>query len=112
MGDKRGNGRNSAHKNRGTSFKSGTGVHVKGIDNILIRLAKCCNPVPGDENHRLYYQRKGVSIHHCDCPNVNGVEGNQDKRVEVYWDNQNVLSKEFEAEIKVLAYDERICLLM
>lgn len=89
-------------------LKSGTGVHVKGIDNILIRLAKCCNPVPGDEIIGYITKGRGVSIHRCDCPNVkSGVEGNQDKRVEVYWDNQNVLSKEFEAEIKVLAYDRK-----
>ena len=88
--------------------KSSIGIHVEGIDNILIRLAKCCNPVPGDEIVGYITKGRGVSVHRNDCTNVSLDDGeNSDKRVVVYWDNDDLTSKEFEAEIQIIAYDRK-----
>lgn len=49
---------------------SSNGIEVKGIDNCLVRLAKCCNPVPGDEIVGFITKGRGVSVHRADCPNM------------------------------------------
>jgi guanosine-3',5'-bis(diphosphate) 3'-pyrophosphohydrolase len=49
---------------------SSNGIVVKGIDNCLVRLAKCCNPVPGDEIKGFITKGRGVSVHRADCSNI------------------------------------------
>ena len=49
---------------------SGNGIIVKGIDNCLVRLSRCCNPVPGDEIVGYITRGRGVSVHRADCLNV------------------------------------------
>ncbi|WP_188647105.1 RelA/SpoT family protein [Marinithermofilum abyssi] len=62
----------------------GHGVRVKGVDNLLVRLSRCCNPVPGDEIKGFVTQGRGVSVHRADCPNLKSVE--EERMVPVEWE--------------------------
>lgn len=65
---------------------SENGVVVKGIDNCLVRLSKCCNPVPGDDIIGYITRGRGVSVHRRDCPNVvNSGENEKNRIIEVSW---------------------------
>lgn len=82
------------------------GIVVKGLDNILIRFAKCCNPLPGDEIIGYITKGRGVAIHRADCPNVNTNGDSFKKRlIDVAWSNSD--SSKFEAEIQIKASDRR-----
>lgn len=62
------------------------GVNVKGLTNVLVRFAKCCSPVPGDEIIGYITRGKGISIHRKDCKNIYNIPVNEkDKLVEVSW---------------------------
>ena len=71
---------------RGTA-RGGTdvGVVVKGSDDIWVKLAKCCTPVPGDEILGFVTRGSGVSVHRTDCVNVPGLKADPDRIVEVEW---------------------------
>lgn len=65
------------------------GVRVKGIDNILVRFSRCCNPVPGDPIIGYVTRGRGVSIHHRDCASLRHLitrDGNDARKIEVSWD--------------------------
>lgn len=64
--------------------RSGQGIRVKGVENLLVRFSKCCNPVPGDQIIGFITRGKGVSIHRMDCPNILTEE--QERIIEVEWD--------------------------
>ena len=62
-----------------------TGIIVKGIDNCLVKLSKCCNPVPGDEIVGYITKGRGVSVHRKDCANVNNLLSEENRMIDVYW---------------------------
>ncbi|SHJ55461.1 RelA/SpoT family protein [Alicyclobacillus tolerans] len=70
-------------KNR--ELVSEMGVRVKGIDNLLIRFARCCHPVPGDEIVGFITRGRGVSVHRKDCPNVQPLVADGNRMLEVEW---------------------------
>ena len=79
------------------------GVKVKGMDDLLVRIAKCCNPVPGDNIGGYITRGRGVSIHRKDCPNLQELEDSEPERiidVEWYVDKDN--SYQVELEVKAL----------
>ena len=79
---------------------------VKGVDNILVRFAKCCNPIPGDEIIGYITKGRGVAVHRKDCPNSNlDNDYFKNRLVEVSWENSN--NAKFEAEIQIQAEDRR-----
>ena len=82
------------------------GIVVKGLDNILIRFAKCCNPLPGDDIIGYVTKGRGVAIHRADCPNAtsNG-DFFQNRLVDVAWSNSE--ASKFEAEIQIKTVDRR-----
>ncbi len=64
------------------------GVRIRGIDDILIRFSKCCNPVPGDEIIGFITRGRGVSIHTADCPNAVSLMADPERQIAVNWDGQ------------------------
>ena len=64
---------------------SNSGIVVKGIDNCLVKLSKCCNPLPGDEIIGYITKGKGVSVHRKDCSNVDQLFEEADRIIDVEW---------------------------
>ncbi|MEC2054541.1 bifunctional (p)ppGpp synthetase/guanosine-3',5'-bis(diphosphate) 3'-pyrophosphohydrolase [Peribacillus psychrosaccharolyticus] len=85
--------------------KRESGVRVQGIDNLLIRLSKCCNPVPGDEIVGFITKGRGVSIHRTDCTNLES--GEEDRLIPVEWETDLNSHKEYNVEIEITGYDRR-----
>lgn len=77
------------------------GVSIKGVDNIQVKFAKCCTPVPGDDIVGYVTRGRGVSIHRADCKNMQDAPA--DRFVEVFWTNRE--TDTFEVEIQILAID-------
>ena len=73
------------------------GIKIKEIDNILIRFAKCCNPVPGDEIRGFITRGRGITVHTRGCPFMNKVEVDPERRIDVEWD----LPKETKRPVKI-----------
>lgn len=84
--------------------RSATGVRVKGIDDVLVRLAHCCNPVPGDAIVGFVTRGRGVSVHRADCPNARELVSSSGERIlEVEWDTET--SSTYQVEILIEALD-------
>jgi len=83
------------------------GVSVKGVDNLLVRFARCCNPVPGDDIIGYITRGRGVSVHRTDCPNIpTGEDGEEAARViEVEWESS--VEANYSVEIEILGHDRR-----
>ena len=64
----------------------GVAVHVEGMDDVLVRLARCCTPVPGDPIVGYVTRGSGVSVHRSDCTNALALAGQPERSVEVEWD--------------------------
>ncbi|MCL6639503.1 MAG: TGS domain-containing protein, partial [Firmicutes bacterium] len=80
------------------------GIRVKGIDNLLIRLAHCCNPVPGDLIAGYITRGRGVSIHRSDCRNLLAYRRHEPERlVEVAWDKE--FREPFQVKLEVTGMD-------
>lgn len=82
---------------------SNTGVVVKGIDNCLVKLSKCCNPVPGDNIIGYITKGRGVSVHRTDCVNVKDLLKEDDRIIDVYWYTEETAA--YNVDITVFAND-------
>ncbi len=88
---------------RRTKHASNYGIAVKGADNVAVRLAKCCRPVPGDEIAGYVSLGRGVTIHRTDCKNVKALKRAPERFVEVHWEGENESS--YRVELQIDAYD-------
>ncbi|AEH47057.1 RelA/SpoT family protein [Parageobacillus thermoglucosidasius] len=85
--------------------KRDCGIRVQGMDNLLIRLSRCCNPVPGDEIIGFITRGRGISVHRIDCPNVQSEEA-ADRLISVEWESDKS-NREYNVEIEITGYDRR-----
>ena len=83
---------------------SSSGVIVKGIDNCLVKLSKCCNPVPGDEIVGYITKGRGVSVHRKDCYNVKDLLSEENRMIDVEWYNENVETS-YQVEVEIYSND-------
>ncbi|HKM42561.1 MAG TPA: ACT domain-containing protein, partial [Limnochordia bacterium] len=79
------------------------GVEVKGVDNLLVRFSKCCNPVPGDEIIGYITRGRGISVHRSDCPNVVSLSVEAGRQIEVSWNATE--SDSYQVEIEIEGFD-------
>jgi GTP pyrophosphokinase len=80
------------------------GVRVKGVDNLLVRFARCCNPVPGDDIIGYITRGRGVSIHRKDCTNIPNCDQEElDRMIEVEW--ENTTEANYLVEIEITGHD-------
>src|SRR3546814_4570801 len=67
------------------------GVHVEGLDDVMVRLSRCCTPVPGDEILGFVTRGRGVSVHRADCANAMSLApGQADSPIDVDWDESQI----------------------
>lgn len=83
--------------------KNGTGVLVKGEPGVMVRMAKCCNPVPGDDVIGYITRGRGVSVHRSDCTSLGHTPEDLERMIEVSWDEAS--SESFHVGIDIQAYD-------
>ncbi|MGE3835993.1 MAG: bifunctional (p)ppGpp synthetase/guanosine-3',5'-bis(diphosphate) 3'-pyrophosphohydrolase, partial [Acidimicrobiia bacterium] len=82
-----------------------SGIHVEGLDDVMVRLSRCCTPVPGDEIMGFVTRGRGVSVHRTDCANAVSLAAAQgDRNIEVEWDKDGA-SGVFVVSIEVKALD-------
>ncbi|MBQ9022240.1 MAG: bifunctional (p)ppGpp synthetase/guanosine-3',5'-bis(diphosphate) 3'-pyrophosphohydrolase [Eggerthellaceae bacterium] len=84
---------------------SSNGVVVKGINGVLVRLSRCCNPVPGDDIVGFVTRGRGVSVHRADCPNALSLMDHPERIIDVSWENDPTFSTSYKAEIIIEALD-------
>ena len=90
------------HKNDDNS-----GVIVEGVDNLMIRIARCCSPVPGDDIIGFITKGRGISVHRTDCDNLKSLpESEKERCIKVSWDTQQP-ERSFNAEISLIAKDQK-----
>ena len=88
-----------------TAASSAYGIKVKGIDDVMLRLAKCCRPVPGDPIVGYISLGKGITIHHQECPNAKALKRNPERFADVSWDGEEGASSSFRVEIEIDGWD-------
>lgn len=99
--------KNYEHKPSKKKSENTGGISIKGVDNLLIRLAKCCNPVPGDNIVGFITKGRGVSVHRADCPNITSLPEEERARfIDVEWDIEKQQAT-FETEVAIVGEDRK-----
>ena len=80
-------------------------IKVRGYDDLLTYLAKCCNPLPGEPIVGYVTRGKGVAVHSANCPNVKNLMFNPDREIEVEWADQR--QSQFQVDLEVVAEDRQ-----
>jgi GTP diphosphokinase / guanosine-3',5'-bis(diphosphate) 3'-diphosphatase len=90
-------------RDRRTLEATNYGISVEGVEGVMVRLAKCCRPVPGDEIVGYVSLGRGITIHREDCKNVAALRKSPDRFTPVSWDGDNRTS--YRVEVAIDAYD-------
>ncbi|MGC4387291.1 RelA/SpoT AH/RIS domain-containing protein, partial [Streptococcus suis] len=88
-------GEGKKEKKEVLNVRSENGVIIQGASGLLMRIAKCCNPVPGDAIEGYITKGRGVAIHRADCHNLKSQENYEQRLVDVEWDTTTTDSKEY-----------------
>ncbi len=85
--------------------RPGKGIRIRGVDNVLVRFGRCCNPVPGDPVIGYITRGRGVSVHRVDCPNLASYGDGEDSErlLEVFWEDE--IAGSYPVEITVHGWD-------
>lgn len=85
------------------------GISVRGADNLMIRVAKCCNPVPGDDIIGFITKGRGISVHRVDCVNMTSLpEAEKVRFIDVEWNKEELdKNKTYDADVTVIAKDQK-----
>jgi GTP pyrophosphokinase len=86
-------------------FSSSATIKVKGYDDLLTYLAKCCNPLPGEPIVGYVTRGKGVAVHSANCPNVKNLMFNPDRQIGVEWADQR--QAQFQVELEITMEDRQ-----
>ncbi|MCB6993710.1 bifunctional (p)ppGpp synthetase/guanosine-3',5'-bis(diphosphate) 3'-pyrophosphohydrolase [bacterium 210820-DFI.6.37] len=87
--------------------RENAGILVEGVDNLMIRIARCCNPVPGDDIVGFITKGRGISVHRADCPNITSLpEAEKARFIDVKWDQQKQ-GQEYTADVSIIARDRK-----
>ncbi|MEG1561836.1 MAG: bifunctional (p)ppGpp synthetase/guanosine-3',5'-bis(diphosphate) 3'-pyrophosphohydrolase [Raoultibacter sp.] len=81
------------------------GVVVKGVEDVLVRLSRCCNPVPGDAIVGFVTRGRGVSVHRDDCPNAQSLLEHPERIIEVSWESAPSGEMSYKVEVFIEALD-------
>ena len=84
-------------------YTSSYGILVKGEANMVVRFAKCCNPVPGDEIIGYITRGRGVSVHHADCQNLAEIAAQGGPLIEVEWAER--VKQNYNAHVQIVAQE-------
>ncbi|MDZ7795739.1 MAG: TGS domain-containing protein [Candidatus Marinimicrobia bacterium] len=84
-------------------YRSTNGISVSGYENMMVQLAKCCNPIPGDEIIGYITRGRGISVHRHDCPNIPNLEEEKDRFIDVKW--QVKAGRTFVTRINIIGED-------
>ncbi len=82
--------------------KPSNGIRVKGVSNLVVRLSRCCMPVPGDPIIGYVTRGRGVTVHRIDCPNIEDLAKDPDRLIEVSWEENYQTSSPVEVQITAL----------
>ena len=91
---------------KSTHNSSSNGVMVKGESGMLVRFARCCNPLPGDKIVGYVTRGRGVSVHRADCAALQAPDVERERLIEVEWCDQQENAADYEAEIRIIAYNK------
>jgi guanosine-3',5'-bis(diphosphate) 3'-pyrophosphohydrolase len=80
--------------------RSKSGIRIAGVDDVLVRLSKCCSPVPGDPIMGFVTIGRGVSVHRADCPNVAYMNGAPERILEAQWADSTSITHAVDIEIE------------
>ena len=80
-------------------------VIVKGLDDVLVRLSHCCNPVPGDDIIGFVTRGRGVTVHRANCPNTQDLMASPERIIDVSWANDSSSREVYNVEIFIEAID-------
>ncbi|QIL46101.1 bifunctional (p)ppGpp synthetase/guanosine-3',5'-bis(diphosphate) 3'-pyrophosphohydrolase [Vagococcus coleopterorum] len=82
------------------------GIVIQGVENLLTRISRCCNPLPGDDIVGYITKGRGISIHRSDCPNIVQDEHAAERLIDVEWeDSESIHNKDYQADLEVYGYN-------